>query len=140
MLDRDGHPINGVSIDWIVILVLVACLVSMETRTGATLGDRSRRIGVADVAASAEPSVPFRKIITRYLATLIGFLPMLPVALAYFGPYGPDLDEIAASNVFTWLRITGVVAFGWAVFLSVKTIRKRDPLYDRIAGTAVVRV
>src|SRR5262245_30361117 len=51
MLDRDGHPINGVSIDWLVIAVFVAYLFAMETRTGATLGDRWTRIRVVDVLA-----------------------------------------------------------------------------------------
>jgi hypothetical protein len=31
------------------------------------------------------------------------------------------------------------VLFGWIIFLSAQMARKRDPLYDRIAGTAVVR-
>src|SRR5262249_46472773 len=140
MLDRHGRPIDGVSADWIVMTALIAYLLAMETRTGATLGDRAMRIRVIDAAVPAGPSVPLRKIVTRYLAASVGFLPMLAVALAYFGPYGPDFEEIAASNIFTWLWITGAVAFGWFIFLNVQIIRKRDPLYDRIAGTAVVRI
>jgi uncharacterized RDD family membrane protein YckC len=140
MLDRQGRPIDGVSADWIVMMAFIAYLLAMETRTGATLGDRAMRIRVIDAAVPAAPSVPVRKIVTRYLAVSVGFLPMLAVALAYFGPYGPDFEEIAASNIFTWLWITGAAAFGWVIFLTVQIIRKRDPLYDRIAGTAVVRV
>jgi uncharacterized RDD family membrane protein YckC len=140
MLDRDGHPIDGVSVGWIVMLALIAYLVALETRTGATLGDRAMRIRVVDVAAPAEPSVPLRKIVTRYLAMSIGFLPMLAVMLTYFGPYGPDIEEIAASNIFTWVWIAGAAELGWIIFLSVQIIRKRDPLYDRMAGTAVVCV
>jgi hypothetical protein len=33
MLDRDGHPFDGVSVDWIMMLALIAYLIAMETRT-----------------------------------------------------------------------------------------------------------
>jgi uncharacterized RDD family membrane protein YckC len=100
------------------------------------------RIRVVDAAVPAAPSVPLRKIVTRYLVASVGFLPMLAVvlAVALANLYGADFEEIAASNIFTWLGITGAAAFGWVIFLTVQIIRKRDPLYDRIAGTAVVRV
>jgi uncharacterized RDD family membrane protein YckC len=138
MLDQDGRPVDGVSADWIVMMAFIAYLLTMETRTGATLGDRAIRIRVVDAAVPVAPSVPLSKVMTRYLAVLIGFLPMLAVVLAYFGRYGANLEEIGASNIFTWLWITGAAAFGWIIFLTVQIIRKRDPLYDRIAGTAVV--
>jgi uncharacterized RDD family membrane protein YckC len=140
MLDRDGRPIDGVSVDWIVMVAFIAYLLAMETRAGATLGDRATRIRVVDAAVPAAPSVPLRKIVTRYVAVLAGFLPMLAVALVYFWQYGADLEEFAASNIYRWLLITGAVALGWILFLNVQIIRKRDPLYDKIAGTAVVRV
>jgi uncharacterized RDD family membrane protein YckC len=143
MLDRHGRPIDDVSADWIVMMAFIAYLFAMEARTGASLGDRAMRIRVVDAAVPAAPSVPLRKIVTRYLAASVGFLPMLAVALAYLSLaylYGADLEEIPASNIFTWLGITGAAAFGWVIFLTVQIIRKRDPLYDRIAGTAVVRV
>jgi uncharacterized RDD family membrane protein YckC len=140
MLDRHGRPIDGVSADWIVIMAFIAYLLATEARTGATLGDRAMRIRVVDAAVPAAPSVPLRKIVTRYLVASVGFLPMLAVALALAYQYGADFEEIAASNIFTWLGITAAAAFGWVIFLTVQIIRKRDPLYDRIAGTAVLRV
>jgi uncharacterized RDD family membrane protein YckC len=139
MLDSDGHPINGVSIDWVVMVVFIAYLLAMETRTGATVGNRITRIRVVDVAVPSEPSVPLRKIVTRYLVMSVGIVPMFAVALAYFGLYGTDLEATAASNIFTWLRVTAVLTFVWIIFLCVPIVRKRDPLYDRMAGTAVVR-
>jgi hypothetical protein len=36
MLGRDGHPVDGVSVDWIMVLALIVYLVVMETRTGAS--------------------------------------------------------------------------------------------------------
>jgi hypothetical protein len=55
MIDRDSHPNNGVSVDWLAMLALIVYLIVMETRTGATLGSRAMRIRVIDVAAPAEP-------------------------------------------------------------------------------------
>src|SRR5215831_12379880 len=111
MLDRHGRPIDGVSADGIAMMAFIAYLLATEARTGATLGDRAMRIRVVDAAVPAAPSVPLRKIVTRYLVASVGFLPMLAVALANL--YGADFEEIAASNIFTWLGITGAAAFGW---------------------------
>jgi len=50
------------------------------------------------------------------------------------GDGSPSLDEIA------WLFDSAdMVLKGWAIFLVVQIARKRDPLYDKMAGTAVVR-
>jgi uncharacterized RDD family membrane protein YckC len=143
MLDRDGHLINGVSVDWIAILALIAYLVAMETRTGVTLGSRAMRIRVIDSATPVGPGVPLRKIVLRYLAMLIGILPILVLILAVPLIYGSDLEQLAkflASSFFLWVFIGGyIVGTGWAILLIVQVANKRDPLYDRIAGTAVLR-
>jgi len=97
------------------------------------------RIRVIDAAAPIVPSVPLRKIVLRYLAMLIGVLPALAILLIYFGPYGLDLEEIAASSFFVWVFIGAIVLNGWIIFLIVQIAKKRDPLYDRMAGTAVIR-
>src|SRR5262249_25574786 len=110
MLDRHGRPIDGVSADGIVMMVFIAYLLATEARTGATLGDRAMRIRVVDAAVPAAPSVPLRKIVTRYLAASVGFLPMLAVALAYFWPNGPAFVENSPSKIFTWLCFTRAVA------------------------------
>lgn len=130
-LDQDGHPVDGVSVGWwIMMLALIAYLVAMETRTGTTLGSRAMRIRVIDAATRAGPNVPLRKIVSRYLVLLIGVLPFL--AGIYFGSV---IKELAGSS-FT--SVAMAVLFGWIIFLSAQMARKRDPLYDRIAGTAVV--
>jgi RDD family protein len=144
MLDANGHPIDGVSIDWLVVAVLIAYLFAMETQTCATLGDRWTRVRVVDASAPDAYGVPLRKIIIRYLATLIGFAPMVAVWLVYAVRYGLDIEAIieaiAETDFFTLLILTGIPAFGWLVLISVQIAMKRDPLYDSIAGTAVVRV
>jgi uncharacterized RDD family membrane protein YckC len=140
MLDRHGYPINGVSIDWIVMVVFITYLLAMEVRFGATLGKLAMRIRVVDSAAPDYLGVPLGKIIYRYLVMLTGLLPLIVVALVYFALYGGDIEAVAGSGVFTWLMIAGVAAIGWGIVLSAQAARKRDPLYDRIAGIAVVRI
>jgi hypothetical protein len=131
-LDRDGHPVDGLSIGWwIMMLALIAYLVAMETRTGTTLGSRAMRIRVIEATTPTGPNIPLCKIVSRYLVLLIGVLPFL--ADIYFGSV---INELAGSS-FTSVAVA--VLFGWIIFLSVQMARKRDPLYDKIAGTAVVR-
>ena len=50
MLDKEGTPISGTSIDWIYQLAFVAYLVAMAWKTGRTLGARATGIRVIDVA------------------------------------------------------------------------------------------
>jgi len=140
MLDQDGHPVGGVSVDWIMLLALIAYLVAMETRTGATLGDRWMRTRVIDTVAPEVHGVLLSKIIIRYLMMLAGFTPLLAVAIVFAFGYGLDFEAAMESHVFTWLRLAGILTLGWFVFISVQIVRKRDPLYDSVAGTAVVRV
>ena len=188
MLDRDGHPIDGVAVDWIAMLALIVYVVVMETRTGATLGKRAMGIRVIDAAAPDACGVPLRKVAMRYLAMLIGFLPILAGLLVYFGMFGSLgeahalivklsraslFDNEVGSQIYSasravhwhpvlaayWLELPGIlqgagapsldavewlldagslVLKGWALLLAVQIARKRDPLYDRWAGTAVV--
>lgn len=183
MIDRDSHPNNGVSVDWLAMLALIVYLIVMETRTGATLGSRAMRIRVIDVAAPAGPSVPLRKIVLRYLVMLLGLIPALAGLLVYFGLFG-SLDEVyvllgklsswtffsvrlessvfqwhpifgylldlpgllrgsdaASSAAIDWLYESGDLAFkAWAIYLAVQIAKRRDPVYDRMTGTAVVQV
>jgi hypothetical protein len=93
MLDRDGRPIRGVPLDWLAMIALVAYLVAMETRGGVTLGSAVMAIRVIDAAAPARPGVPLRKVVMRYLAMLVGALPMLAFLMIYVGLFG-SLDEL----------------------------------------------
>jgi uncharacterized RDD family membrane protein YckC len=124
MLDREGHPINGVSIDLFVMAVFIAYVIAMETRTGATLGGRATRIRVLNAAATDAS----------------GVAPMLAIVLFFYVFYGDmDVDAFAASGFFTWFILAAILGFRWVLVNIVLIVGPRDPLYDRIAGTAVVR-
>jgi hypothetical protein len=82
--------------------------------------------------------VPLRKIVLRYVAMLLGHAPIFAVLLvAAFS--GGDPDALASGGLLTWLVPAAVVAGIWSLVLIVQVALKRDPLYDRWAGTAAVR-
>jgi uncharacterized RDD family membrane protein YckC len=139
MLDRDGHPVAGMTVDWVAALALVAYLIAMETGAGATLGNRVTRTRVVDVRAPGIRRVPLSKVMARYLMMVAGLSPMLAVVIAAnFLLYG-FADAAAGSSFFILLRVAGILVFVWAIIIFIQVVRKRDPLYDKFAGTAVVR-
>jgi len=140
MLDREGHPIDAIPLDWLPLLAFIAYVIVFETRTGATLGSRVTRIRVLDPTAAGVTRVPLRKTIIRYFGLFLGLAPMFAIFLFYLALYGGDLEAIMNNNIFIWTEVTaGGLALAWAVVLLVQIATKRDPLYDGLAGTAVVR-
>jgi uncharacterized RDD family membrane protein YckC len=140
LLDRDGRQVNGVLLDWLPsTLFFVVYLIMMETRTGATFGDRWLRLRVIDQVTPDVSGVPLRKILTRYLVLAIGSAPMLVFLFIYSALIRLFLKEVLAGAA-TWLILSTVPWCVWNLVILVQIVRKRDPLYDRIAGTAVVRV
>ena len=140
MLDRDGQRVDGIDVDWLIVAAFVVCMLALEAQTGASIGDRATRIRVIDASRPIGAGIGWRKIIVRYSLMFAGFVPLVLVLLVFFGPFGPDIDALANSTFFSWFLSAGVFAFGWVAYFIVAIIRRRDPLYDKIAGTAVVRV
>jgi uncharacterized RDD family membrane protein YckC len=138
MLDKAGNPIKGFSIDWIGELAMVFYLVLLESRTGQTLGDRVLGIRVVDAAEPSVSGVPARKVVIRYLAMAIGLAPMLAVLIRAYAISGGDADTFASGNYFLWFAFAGGFTFLWNSLLILQVVLKRDPLYDRLAGTAVI--
>jgi hypothetical protein len=66
-------------------------------------------------------------------------VPMFLVAVFYFLTSGSDLDKMSSGNLFSSLKVMGGVALLWYLAALVQIVRKRDPLFDRMAGTAVLR-
>jgi uncharacterized RDD family membrane protein YckC len=138
MLDKDGTPINGTAIDWFVQLALLAYLVGMIWKTGRTLGARCLGIRVADAAEPGAAAVPLGKVIVRYLAMIIGVVPMIAVLIYQRATKG-SADAMFTADFFHWFVYAGVFAVLWLIVLMYQIVRKTDPVYDRLAGTAVVR-
>ena len=138
MLNRDNEPINGWSIDWIAAAAFVGYFVFLGTR-GGTLGDGLMSTRIVDTAVPEADRVPLRKVVVRYLAMPIGFVPMIAFFLVWLFGYGADAGAIDASGIFRWFPLAAIPAFGWMIWIVVQMARKHDPIYDQIAGTAVIK-
>jgi uncharacterized RDD family membrane protein YckC len=139
MLDKDGNPVRGTSIDWIVGLAFLIYLVGMIWKTGRTLGARILGLKVIDTAAPDVSEVPIHKAIIRYLAMAIGFVPMFAVLIYQYVVGGGNADAMFTGDFFRWFMYAGLLAGLWGVVLIFQIATKKDPIYDRLAGTAVVR-
>jgi hypothetical protein len=140
MLDKDDKPTRGTSIDWIVWLTFLIYLVGMVWKTGKTLGARVVGVKVVDVAEPGASKVPIRKAIIRYLAMAIGFVPVFAVLIYRYAVSGGNADAMFTEDFFRWFMYAGLLGALWVVVLIFQIANKRDPIYDRLAGTAVVRV
>jgi hypothetical protein len=138
MLDEQGRPINGVDLDWLGPIILLVYLSTFQARTGATIGDRVVGIRIMDSSGDVAYGVPIRKIVIRYLAMGIGFIPIAIVSALVFALRGNVGSFVPGSPIFNWIAVSWIAAVAWFVVLLVQVARKRDPYYDRIAGTAVV--
>jgi uncharacterized RDD family membrane protein YckC len=139
MLDTDGTPVRGRSIDWIFQLAFVGYLIVMIWKSGKTLGSRILKVRVIDTANPGAAGVPLRKTIVRYLAMMIGAAPAIAIFLYQRIAVGGTADEMFTSGFFQWIGYAAVFGAIWVLVLIVQVARKRDPVYDRLAGTAVVR-
>jgi uncharacterized RDD family membrane protein YckC len=139
MLDKDGTPINGTSIDGLVELALLAYLVGMIWKTGRTLGARVVGLRVIDTAQPGISGIPIHKAVIRYLAMAIGFVPMFAALIYQSIVTNRSADAMFTGSFFRWFMFAGAFGMLWTIVLIIQIAMKKDPIYDRLAGTAVVR-
>lgn len=139
MLNKAGDPIQGLSIDSYVLLVLIAYLVVLTTRTGQTLGDRLARIRVVDTAGPPMAGVPLRNAVARYAVITVGYIPLFAVLIIAGWISENDVEALSSGATADWLIGGAMVAAIWTVILVGQVALKRDPFYDRLAGTSVVK-
>jgi hypothetical protein len=139
MLDASDKPIRGYSIDWIVWLALLAYLIIMTCKLGRSLGDRVVNLRVIDTANPAASGVPLAKAFLRYPAMAIGFVPVFALLIWRSIASGGSADAAFTADAFKWLTAALLLGGVWSIVLIVQVARKRDPYYDRLAGTAVIR-
>jgi hypothetical protein len=120
-LDKDGTPIEGTSIDLFANLALLAYLVVMIWKSGRSLG------------------VPLGKATFRYLAMFIGAVPVLVLLGYQYVTKGGVADAMFTEGFFQIFIVTALIGALWVIALIIQIARKTDPVYDRLAGTAVVR-
>jgi uncharacterized RDD family membrane protein YckC len=140
-LGADGRPNRAFTTDWIAILLLFAYLIFMDSRLGRTLGKRALNIRTIDIDAQASTGIPLRKAFLRQLAMLIGMIPMIIIASVMFFKYlaGADLTSLTNRSLFSLMIFGGLIEAVWLLWIVISVANKQDPIYDRLAGTAVVR-
>jgi uncharacterized RDD family membrane protein YckC len=137
MLDAEGKPRTGLSLDYVALLLLLTYLIAMEHRFGATLGKMLVGIRTMDVDHPERAGIPWRKAIIRQLAMWAALIPMFAVYFAFYIADQGDLEAMAQSSLILWILLAGLLAVAWWIWILVSVLRKRDPIYDRLAGTAV---
>jgi uncharacterized RDD family membrane protein YckC len=116
MLDGDDRPKAGISLDWLLFPAFLLYLVALERRFGTTVGKRLSGLRVVDTEAPEGGNIPWRKAMIRNVL-IWGWL--------------------LASEA--WLPGAGLLGIAWILWILIQGDRKIDPVYDRIAGTAVLR-
>jgi uncharacterized RDD family membrane protein YckC len=139
MLDAGGRPINGTSLDWVVVLALATYLIALEHRLGKTVGKGALGLRVADTLDMERIGIPLRKAVIRNVMIWSWAFPMLIVLLVGLLLTG-DMEGLLDGSFFTWFTAAGLLSLAWLLWMVIQIGCKLDPAYDRIAGTAVLRV
>jgi uncharacterized RDD family membrane protein YckC len=140
MLNQKGDPIHGVSLDWIAGVVFLVYLLGMIWKRGRTLGDRIVGTKLVNTAPPDRPGIPITKTIARYLVMLIGFVPGIALLTYRWATTDGTADAMFDGGFFQWLLYAVLIEAAWCVLLIFQIALKIDPVYDRLAGTAVVKV
>ncbi|SEC88295.1 RDD family protein [Rhizobiales bacterium GAS188] len=127
-LGADGKPRKAVSLDWLPPLLFFIYLVTFQCRFGATLGMQPLHTRVVDVEAPGRGGIPLRKAIIRNLLLWAG-------VVAFY----ENWEAMFSDSFTTWLFVADVLIAAYVLWILVDIVRKQDPIYDRIAGTAVLR-
>jgi uncharacterized RDD family membrane protein YckC len=142
VLGADGKPREDFfDTTWLAILALFAYLVLLEFRSGKTVGKHIAGIRTIDTALPDRIGIPLGKAALRQLAMWVGFAPALAAQFLLLGSVATtsDLEAVMNGSYYVPLSILGaILALAWIVWIIVSLARKRDPVYDRLVGTAVV--
>lgn len=141
-LDANGSPKErAFDVTWVAILSLLAYMVCMEWRSGETLGKRAAGIRVLDARNPEGRGIPLGRALLRQVAIYAGLLPLviLEIGTVIFVSDVAQLEALVASQSYILLMVVaGLFGLAWTVWIVVSLARKHDPIYDRLAKTAVV--
>lgn len=137
--DRDDKIIKGIDLDWVFYLALIIYLIAMISKHGRTLGGRAVRIRVIDAANSGAREIPLRRVMLRYLVMLVGAMPVVAFYACKYWSTGGIADAMFTAETAPVLVAAALFGVLWTLALTIQIVRKTDPIYDRAAGTAVIR-
>lgn len=134
-LNAHNEVVQGFAVDPVVALALLIYLVERASRAGRTLGDRWLGCRIVDARSGGRPA--WGRVLLRYIFMSMGAVPAL-----VWGALANPLSVLALPfGVETLVKAGAVALFAlaWTLTNIVLVALKRDPLYDRWAGTAVLR-
>ena len=125
-------------------IAIFVYLVVMETWRGATIGKWLTGIRTVDPSNPGRRGLPFAKALQREFTKVGGFIPTLIIIPMNFGAMMSIAEAPAAAGGFAaWFVPLQLVAqflpLVWLAWIGVSLVNNRDPVYDRVAGTTVVR-
>lgn len=138
-LDADGNPSSPFDMTWVAMLALLVYVISMEWRRGATVGKGVLGMRTVDTAAPSHIGIPLRKAITRQLAMWIGTIPAFLVMIKALFLSDDPLNAMSGDGFWLAFAVALLIEIAWFIWIIVSVSKKRDPIYDRIAGTSVLR-
>ena len=138
LLGDDGAVVDGVDWSWGAPGLLLLYLVLGQWRWGRTLGLRAAGLRLSLRGGPRTGKVPLGRVLLRYALGIGGYLPMIVVIAVVLSRIqtGPE----GAAPSFAGLGLALLFGAVWSLWNMVLIVRKRDPLYDRWAGTALVRL
>lgn len=138
-LDADGKPVDAFNTDLIAILAVIAYLIAMERRSGATIGKRTLGIRTVPTGTPGQIGLSLRQAVTRQAAMWIGMVPALIFMFVVLFFIEDPLAAMQTRGYWTMFAFAAAVELAWLIWIIVSVSKKRDPIYDRIAGTSVLR-
>ncbi len=128
-LGPDGRPNDAFIIDGFYWVLSLAYLIILEYRFGQTLGKYIVSIRTIDVDVPERVGIPLKKAVFRQLAMLVVMmLPLLPALLSM----------LFISLTMTPIIVSLLLMLAWYLWIIISIVERRDPIYDQLAGTAVI--
>lgn len=122
------------------VVALLIYVITMEWRRGATIGKRLLGMRAVDTSApSSQIGIPLRKAVVRQLAMWIGAIPALLIMVKVLILSEDPLSAMSGSGFWLAFTVALFVEIVWFIWIIVSVSKKHDPIYDRIAGTSVLR-
>ena len=131
-LNADGYHVESLWLDanGAALAIFLLYLIAFEWRIGQTVGKHVLDIRVLDRDALDALGIPLTKAIFRQAVL---FAPILAFLLLQYGATSRGAAVFLGGLFLVFASI-------WVISVTISLARKTDPLYDRLAGTIVVKI
>jgi len=137
ILNRNDKVIDGWSLDGPAWVALLAYLIWGKLRKGGTIGDRTNKIVLVDDSLKTTSPPNIQQIAIRYLA-LLGPMLLATLAITVVSRLPGALETRITAQDWVWLFAFAIPALLYYLVCGVQIMLKRDPVWDRVARTAVI--